>query len=58
MSKNIQLIIFMAVCLIAVVLAVRTAMGALSIVSASVLWGLWGIAGGLATAMLLRRGSK
>lgn len=58
MNKNIQLIIFMAVCLIAVVLAVRTAMGALSIVSASVLWGLWGIAGGLAVVMLLRRGSK
>lgn len=58
MGKNIQLIVFVAVCLIAVVLAARTAMGALSIVSASVLWALWGIAGGLATAMLLRRGSK
>lgn len=58
MSKNIQLIIFAAVCLMAAVLAVRTAMGTLSIVSASVLWGLWGIAAGLAGAMLLRRGSK
>ena len=58
MNKNIQLIIFAAICLIAAVLAARTAMGTLSIVSASVLWGLWGIAGGLAAAMLLRRGSK
>lgn len=58
MSKNIHLIVFAVICLIAAVLAVRTAMGALSIVSASVLWCLWGIAGGLAVAMLLRRGSK
>ena len=58
MNKNVQKIFFAIVCLIAAVLAVRTAMGALSIVSASILWGLWGIAAGLAGAMLLRRESE
>lgn len=58
MNKNFQKIIFAIVCLIAAVLAVRIAMGALSIISASILWGLWGIAAGLAGTMLLRRGSE